>query len=347
MNLLKSEFFLFIIFTIGLALLWDMNRTAVYEEVPFDIDGALKRETASQNYFDKKIVTAIQNEKFDDVEMYQNLANYLDVNLSQATRDEITKNSDFISEAIRDTKEFSAGFISGEGESAVALSGSVLSDLTVVGDVRDLSIEGNKFAHDEKYDRVVFGLSLIGVGLSASQLLSAGATTPLKVGASVVKVAKKTGKISEPFLNILSSKLAKSIDIKMLKTIDFSTMSGIKKIEPTIRKSLKLEHISKLFGKINQVKKNTSLFDTVTLLKYVDNEKDLAKLVKVSSRYKKNTRGVLKVLGKGAFRGATRVLKRTTMFINRLFWAVVSFVTFMVGTLLNIRRLFSIIFSRK
>ena len=341
MNFLKNKAFLFITFIVTIGLLWGLNKSLIYEDVPFDIDGALKKETSAEGYFDKKILIAIKNENFDDVEMYTNLANYLDVNLTQTTRDEIASHNDFISKSIRNTKEFGSGFISGKGESAVGISGSMLSDMTVVGDLRDLSKEGTKFINDEKYDKIILGLATVGIGLSASQLLSAGSTTPLKVGASVVKVAKKTGKLSKNFLNVISSKLSKAVDMKLLKNIDFSSISSIKKIKPTIAKSLKLDAVNKLFGNINKLKKNTSLFDTVTLLKYADNEKDLKKLVKVSSKYKKNTKGVLKVLGKGAFRGATKVAKYTTLFLTELFLAIVSFLSFIIGAFTNLKMMFS------
>jgi hypothetical protein len=313
----------------------------VYENVDFDIDGALKKEVSENGYFDKKILIAIKNENFNDVEMYEKLANYLDVNLTQATRDEIDSHNDFFSKSLRNTKEFSLGFLSGKGESAVGISGSMLSDMTVVGDLRDLSKEGLKFINDEKYDKIILGVATVGVGLSASQFLSAGSTTPLKVGASVVKVAKKTGKISKSFLNVINSKLMKTVDMKLLKTIDLSNINGIKRVKPTIAKSLKLDNIRKLFGNINKLKKNTSVFDTVTLLKYVDTEKDLKKLVKVSSKYKKNTKGVLKVLGKGAFRGSTKIVKYTTMFITELVLAILSFLGFIIGAFINLKMIFS------
>jgi hypothetical protein len=337
----KSKVFLLITFILSIGLLWGLNKSLVYENVDFDIDGALKKEVSENGYFDKKILIAIKNENFNDVEMYEKLANYLDVNLTQATRDEIDSHNDFFSKSLRNTKEFSLGFLSGKGESAVGISGSMLSDMTVVGDLRDLSKEGLKFINDEKYDKIILGVATVGVGLSASQFLSAGSTTPLKVGASVVKVAKKTGKISKSFLNVINSKLMKTVDMKLLKTIDLSNINGIKRVKPTIAKSLKFDNIRKLFGNINKLKKNTSVFDTVTLLKYVDTEKDLKKLVKVSSKYKKNTKGVLKVLGKGAFRGSTKIVKYTTMFITELVLAILSFLGFIIGAFINLKMIFS------
>ena len=339
-NIFKSKIFLILTFILTLGLLWGMNTSLVHEDIEFDIDKALKKEVSVEGYFDKKILLSIENENFDDVEMYEDLAKFLKIDLAQTTKDEISKNSDFFSQSLRNTKEFSLGFWNGKGESAIGISGSMLSDMTVVGDLRDLSTEGMKFVNDEKYDNVVLSIATIGVGLSASQLLSAGTSTPLKVGASVIKVAKKTGKISKSFLEVISSKLEKAVDMKVLKTVDFSSISSIKKVKSTIGKSLKLDDVSKLFGNINKVKKNTSVFDTVSILKYVDNEKDLSKVVKLTTKYKKNSKAVLKVLGKSVFKGSVRVVKYTSKFMTQLILAILSFLGFLIGAFVNLRMIF-------
>ncbi len=339
-NLFKSKIFLILTLVLTLGLLWGMNTSLVYEDKEFDIDGALKKEVLQEGYFDRKILASIENEKFDDVEMYEGLAKFFNIDLMQSTKDKIAENNTFFSKSLRNTKEFSSGFWTGKGESAIGMSGSILSDMTVVGDIRDLSTEGIKFANDEKYDKVVLGVAAVGVGLSVSQLLSTGSSTPLKVGASVIKVAKKTGKISKVFLGVISSKLAKAVDMKMLKKIDFSSIKSIGKNKVLFRKSLKLKGISKLFGNINKVKKNTSVFDTVSILKYVDNEKDLGKVVKLSTKYKKNTKAVLKVLGKTALKGSVRIVKYTSKFMTQLILAILSFLGFLIGAFVNLRMMF-------
>lgn len=340
-NFFKSKVFLILTLILTLGLLWGMNKSLVHEDIEFDIDETLKKEVSTEGYFDKKILASIKNENFDDVEMYEGLAKFLKIDLAETTKDEISKHNDFFSKSLRNTKEFSSGFWNGKGESAIGISGSMLSDMTVVGDLRDLSTEGIKLVNDENYDKVVLSIATIGVGLSASQLLSGGTSTPLKVGASVIKVAKKTGKISKSFLEVISSKLAKAVDIKMLKTIDFSSIASIKKAKSTIGKSLKLDGVSKLFGNINKVKKNTSVFDTVSILKYVDNEKELAKAVTITKKYKKNSKAVFKILGKTVFKGATRVVKYTSKFMTQFILAIFSFLSFVIGAFVNLKMMFA------
>lgn len=329
-QLLEKKTFLLISFILLLIGLLVVYHNISYDEREYDVEGALKT-TATKSYLEDKVVESIASENFDDVKMYQDLANYLNVELSQSTIDEIEKHNDIISQSWRNTKDFSSGFVSGESDSVVSISGSILSDLTVVGDVRDLTNEGTKLVKGEPYDDIVLGVAAVGVVLSASQVLSVGSSTPLKVGASVVKVAKKTGKLSKSFLKFISSKLTKTVDVKLLKKVDFSNISKMESSLGAVAKNLNFTHLEKLFGDINIINKNTSVVDTVSLMKYVDKEKDLNKMVKLSKKYKGNTKAVLKVLGKGALRGGTKVIKYTAMFIAQVVMLILSAIMFFLA----------------
>ena len=218
-----------------------------------------------------------------------------------------------------------------ESDSAVGMSGSIASDLTLYGDLRDLKKEGTKYVDDEPYDAFILNISLIGIGLSASQLLSAGTTTPLKVGASVLKVAKKTGKLTKSFSKELSKRLSKTVDTKVLKTLDFANVFKLKSTAKTIEKSIDLVPVKTLFKDVNIIKNHTSLTDTINLMKYVDTPKNLKSIGKISSTYKANTKGVFKVLGKGALRAGKSVVKFTTKLMWKLVGLVLSFLGFLLA----------------
>lgn len=310
-----------------------------YEEIEPDIEGEL-RATATKGYLENKILESIASENFDDVVMYQNLANFLNIELSSETLEEIEKHNGWFSKSLRNTQDFSHGFVTGDSSNGVAMAGSIASDMTVVGDLRDLSNEGTKFVQGESYDKVVLGVAAVGVGMSVSQLITAGSSTPLKVGASVVKAAKKTGKLSKTFLKFIATKLKKTVDMKRLKNIDYGSISKLRAAAGKVAKSLNLTHVRKLFGNINTIKKNTSLMDTVSIMKYVKKPKDLGKIVKLSEKFKNNTKAVLKVLGKKALNGTVKVIKYTILFIAQIITAVISFFIFIFafGTKLFIWR---------
>ena len=209
------------------------------------------------------------------------------------------------------------------------LSGAIVSDMILYGDLRDLSIEGSRFAQGQPYDKLIFGMAAIGVGLSESQLFSFGATTLVKVGASIVKVAKKMGKLSRSFVWIATAKLSKAIDFKSLRRLDYSSPSAVKKEAKKIAKSLNTPYLKKVFKNIDAIHKNTDSYaDTIALLKYVDDPKDLQRVANISRKYKKNTKVVFKVLGKkvikGIVKGTARIIKWTSLLIAQMISLVIS-----------------------
>jgi len=159
---------------------------------------------------------------------------------------------------------------------------------------------------------------LLGIGLSASQLLSAGASTPLKVGASVMKVAKKSGKLTKPFMKTLTKKLNKSVDTKVLKSLNIKRILHLQESIKIISKAINTAPLKALFKEVSKIKKYTSTVDTISLMKYVDTPKHLKHIAKLSKRYKSNTKAVMKVLGKGALKSGKSIVKYTSKLIAGL-----------------------------
>lgn len=333
-----NQFFKNIIIAISLGLLlfgsWGIY-TVKYEKKVYykDLDVALK-EKATRGYLDQEIILAINDDRFDDAVMYRQLAQFLGVTLSQETLNEIESHSGFLAESWRNTKKFGLGFFTGKSDSIVGMSGSIASDITLVGDLRDLSIEGSKFANNESYDEIILGMSAIGVGLSASQIFSLGATTPIKISASIVKAAKKMKYLSRSFVDIVSSKLSKAINFNALKKVDFTSVASVEKASKQISKSLNSPYIRKAFKNIDTIKSNTSIVDTISLLKYVDDPKDLQKVANVSKKYKTNTKAVFKVLGKGVVKGivkgSAKIIKWTKMLVAQILSLLVSLLSILL-----------------
>lgn len=84
------------------------------------------------------------------------------------------------------------GAVYGEGDTAAGLAAAVTTDFMVIGDLRDLVREGLAYPD---YDPIVVALAAAGVGLTAATAPSAGTAIPLKLGASVLKLARRTGKL--------------------------------------------------------------------------------------------------------------------------------------------------------
>ncbi len=303
--------------------LWLVGQSYTTTIVEPDITQELKAK-ADSAYLNRKIAQALQAKAYDEAKIYLDIAHLVGQPIDQSLIIAYRQEQTLFAKSRREITAFWEGFVSGKGKDMAGLTGSVVSDFTLVGDLRDIYHEGSRYAQGEAYDRLVLGISLVGVALSASTLLSVGATAPLKTATSLLKGAYKSGKITKGFAKVLDKKVAKSVDYGALKAIDFHSIEGVKGSLKQLRSSIDPVPMRQLLTQLGRLKKNTSTGDTIALLKYVENEKDLSKVVKLSRKYGKETRGVLKVLGKAALRGGKRVVKLTKALIGALVGVVVS-----------------------
>lgn len=109
------------------------------------------------------------------------------------------------------------GFVFGATDSGAALAGALVSDLVGVGDVRDFTKQGWLYASGRDYDPFLFGISAVGLGITATTLTSFGATGVADAGVSVIKNAYRSGRMSKPLLKYFSKNTAKLVDMQLLK----------------------------------------------------------------------------------------------------------------------------------
>src|SRR6188768_2764093 len=94
-------------------------------------------------------------------------------------------------------KRFVTGLVTGEADDFASLSGTVAGDLLVFGDIRDVVREGKHLATGEEVDRLVLGLATVGLAVTAATYVSVGGVGPLRAGLSMVKDARKVGRLGE------------------------------------------------------------------------------------------------------------------------------------------------------
>jgi hypothetical protein len=92
---------------------------------------------------------------------------------------------------VRKAKDAGLGALSGRADSLEGLIGAVAADFFIVGDVRDLVIEGGKLALDGESDEVILALS--GIGLATT------AAPEIDWAPSIMKAAKRAGTLTKRF----------------------------------------------------------------------------------------------------------------------------------------------------
>lgn len=157
------------------------------------------------------------------------------------------------------------GVLKGTSDETVGQVSAIASDFLVVGDIRDLAIQGTHYANDEEVDNVIVALSTIGLVATASTLYTLGASTPIKGSISLLKYAKRVGKLP-PWL---SKQLVREAKL--------------------VRQTKSLDNVEKLLTPIHALYEKVGIKQTLSLLKRSTNLNDLKGLVKFSNRFEKRS----------------------------------------------------------
>ena len=102
---------------------------------------------------------------------------------------------------------FVHGLWSGEPTDLASLAGTAVGDLFVFGDIRDAAREGTHYLMGQHYDPWIFGLAGVGIAITAATYATAGITAPERVGLSLVKAARRSGRLN-PVLAVRAAREA-------------------------------------------------------------------------------------------------------------------------------------------
>jgi hypothetical protein len=106
---------------------------------------------------------------------------------------------------------FVHGLWTGEPADFASLAGTAFGDLFVFGDIRDAAREGTRYLTGQHYDPWILGLAGVGIAITAVTYASFGATTPERVGVSLVKAARRTGRLN-PALAVRAAREAVKVE---------------------------------------------------------------------------------------------------------------------------------------
>src|SRR5690349_16927553 len=106
---------------------------------------------------------------------------------------------------------FVHGLWTGEPTDFASLAGTAFGDLFVFGDIRDAAREGTRYLTGRQYDPWMLGLAGAGIAITAATYASLGATAPERVGVSLVKAARRTGRLN-PALTVRVAREAVKVE---------------------------------------------------------------------------------------------------------------------------------------
>jgi len=201
-------------------------------------------------------------------------------------------------------KRFATGFVTGNADDVASLSGTVAGDLFVFGDIRDVVREGKHLAMGEDTDRLVLGLATAGLAVTAVTYVSVGGAAPVRAGLTMVKDARKVGRLGEGLTQWAGRSAREVVDAPMLQHAVASgsvmrpgeTMTAIRAAFRA-EKAGGLVRLAKDVGRVGEKAGTRSALET---LRIAEGPKDVARAARLAESKGGQTRAILKLLGRGA-----------------------------------------------
>jgi hypothetical protein len=203
---------------------------------------------------------------------------------------------------------FVHGLWTGEPADLASLAGTAFGDLFVFGDIRDAAREGTRYLMGERYDPWILGLAGVGIAITAATYASAGVAAPERVGLSLVKAARRSGRLN-PVLAVRAAREAVKVE----------AAGG-------------LVELAENTGRVEAKAGTQAAMDSLTV---AEEPQDMSRLARLSAAKGGKTRAIVKLLGRAAI-----VLTATTFdFAMWLIWAAFALIGFCVSCKTAVERM--------
>jgi hypothetical protein len=166
--------------------------------------------------------------------------------------------------------------------------------LSPVGDVVGLGRAGVAWATGGDVDQIDLALSIVGVGATATILASGGTSLSLKLGAGIIKLARKMRLVSPRLTALLTDVARRGIDWQLVTRMDFSDPARLMRADVVAP----LANIASDMGRVGRTLPAT---ETLHLLRYVDDATEARRIANAAEALGPRTLGRIEVLGKARF----------------------------------------------
>jgi hypothetical protein len=233
--------------------------------------------------------------------------------------------------AKRAAGSFAQGFIVGEPQDFVGLAGTALGDLFVFGDIRDAVREGSRMASGDPADELVLGLAGVGIALTAGTYVTMGAGTPARVGLSVLKAARKTGRMTAEMSAYLGRTLREMVDWTALRrAVGNASVTEPATAARAVREAVKVEKsrdLVRMVGDVGRIQSKAGTQAALDGLKIAQGPRDVARIARLADVKGNRTRAILKMFGRGALFLAASAFHLAWW----IFWALLTIVGFVTA----------------
>ena len=211
-------------------------------------------------------------------------------------------------------KSFARGLVTGEPQDMASLAGTTLGDLFVFGDIRDAVREGTRYVRGGQVDQLVLGLAATGIAITAGTYVTFGAATPARAGLTLVKAARKTGRLGAEFTESLG---------RMVRQTSFPAVARTARDTVKVERAGGLLHLVRDVGRVEKAAGGRAALDA---LKIAKEPRDITRVAKLAEKEGSRTRAILKVAGRSAIMLAAFAFDASLWLLGALF-AVFGFVS--------------------
>jgi hypothetical protein len=252
------------------------------------------------------ILQALERDDIEEADMYVEIARFLDYQLRESTLVRLRDAHELSATVVRNTYQFGEGFVTGTGESTAGLAGAVTSDLTVIGDLRDIALEGGRMIAGEEYSELILGLSVVGVGLTAATIATGGGGIVAKAGISLVKAARRTGRLTAEFSTALTRLTTEAVNMPLLRrtisSVDLTDINRTQRVMADYGRNVRAALLLPVLTRMGEISNRVGPAETVRLMKFVRTGENLDDVAGMTKRFGLRSRGIMELTGKIALR---------------------------------------------
>jgi hypothetical protein len=233
---------------------------------------------------------------------------------------------------LRAGKSYLKGLSTGAPEDLAGFAGAITRDLSGVGDVKDVVTEGGHIAKGEPADELVFGLACVGLVATAATLLTVGAAAPVRAGLSIVKAARRTGRLAGPLALWVRRSVHEAVDAEKIgvalgKVSITAPAESAAIVGDAVKDAVKLERlegITSMMRDVGRIQLKAGTRATLEGLRLSESPAEIGRVARLAEKEGSRTAAILKLAGRAAF-VLTVVALHLVGWVFSAIWAVLGF----------------------
>jgi hypothetical protein len=203
---------------------------------------------------------------------------------------------------------FLHGLWTGEPVDLASLAGTAFGDLFVFGDIRDATREGTRYLAGQPADPWILGLAGVGIAITAGTYATLGAGAPARIGLTLVKAARRTGRLNP----VLAVRAAREV-------VKVEEAGGL----------------AALVGDVGRIESKAGAQAALDTLQIAEEPRDVSRLARLAAAKGGKTRAIVKLVGRAAIVLSVGAFDLVTW----LFWAALMLFGFVSSSKAAVERM--------